>query len=128
MLITIVWTLLGGYFVYLGIEIVFFKVTKRIGSLETHLYKNKHAFAMRVGLIELFFGLLIMAGSIIALINYKNPLFTYQIRETTQSIGYNIIPLGIGILLIVVMWINQKASEVKVNKTKKEKDEDTNDE
>ena len=83
---------------------------------------------MRVGLIELFFGLLIMAGSIIALINYKNPLFTYQIRETTQSIGYNIIPLGIGILLIVVMWINQKASEVKVNKTKKEKDEDTNDE
>ena len=125
MLITIVWMLLGGYFIFLGFEIVFLKKTKRISSLETHLYKNKNAFALRLGLIEFVFGILILGASIYALINHNNALFTYQIKDTTNSIGYNLIPLALGFLTIIAIWINQKVSEVKPNKTNKEKKDNT---
>ena len=64
MLITIVWMLLGGYFIFLGFEILFLKKTKRIGSLETHVYKNKEAFVLRLGLIEFIFGFFILGFKI----------------------------------------------------------------
>lgn len=120
MLIAIVWGILGCYFIFLGFEILFLKKTKRIASLETHLYKNKQSFVFRLGLIEFIFGFLILASSILAIINYNNPLFTYQIKENTNSIGYNVIPLGVGMIAVLVIWINQKASEVKI----KSKDKD----
>ena len=116
MLISIVWALAGAYFMYLGFIIVFLKKYDKIQSFQTHLYKNKEAFAFRVGLIELIFGLLILGVSIIAAINYKNVLFSYTLFNAERQMGYAILPLGAGMLAVLALWINQKASEVKANR------------
>ena len=122
MLISIVWGLAGVLFIYLGFIIVFLKRYDKIQSLQTHLYKNKEAFAFRVGLIELLFGLLIVAAAVFAGINYKNVLFTYTIFKTEAQMGYALIPLCVGILAVITLWINQKASEVRASKPKKQEE------
>ena len=122
MLISIVWGLAGALFTYLGFIIVFLKRYDKIQTLQSHLYKNKEAFAFRVGLIELIFGLIILALSVIATINYNRPLFTYTLFNVERQMGYALLPLSAGILAVAALWINQKASEVNPNK-KKEKEE-----
>lgn len=118
MFISILWILVGAYFIYLGIEILFFKVTKRIGTLETHLYKNKDAFVFRVGLLELLFGIVILGASIFAVVNYDKALFTYVLFEKENYVSYGIIPLGTAIIAVIAIWINQKLSEVKIKPPK----------
>ena len=124
MIISIVWALAGAYFMYLGFIIVFLKKYDKIPSLQTHLYKNKEAFAFRVGLIELISGLLILGVSIIAAINYKNVLFSYTLFNAERQMGYALLPLGAGMLAVLALWINQKTSEVKVSKKKDEEKTD----
>ena len=122
LLISIVWALAGAYFMYLGIIIVFLKKYDKIPSLQTHLYKNKEAFALRVGLIELISGLLILGVSIVAAINYKNILFSYTLFNAERQMGYALLPLVAGMLAVLALWINQKASEVKASKPKKDEE------
>lgn len=126
MIFGIIWILVGVYFIYLGVEILFFRVTKRIGTLETHVYKNQKAFVFRVGLLELFFGILLVAGSVYAVINYNNVLFEYKLLGIDRQVGYNIIPLGLAIICVISIWLNQKFSEAKIEK--KENDDSPNNE
>lgn len=116
MIISIVWALAGCYFIYLGFIIVFLKKLDKIGSLQTHLYKNKDAFAFRVGVIEFIAGIAILTVSIIAVINYKNPLFSYTLFGVERQMGCALLPLGAGIISVIALWINQKASEVRIKK------------
>ena len=118
MFFQVLWILVGIYFIYLGAEILFFKVTKRIGSLETYQYKNKQAFIFRVGLIELLAGIFVTAGAIYSLMNYSKVLVTYTFIGIERELGYGIIPIGIALIAVIALWMNQIFSQVKSKKNK----------